>query len=99
MDKVRLMRWNDRMHTALLRQMISFAGVAGAARGHHVGPVVVPPSGERNQMIPGQAFPMSQLGLTSVAVLAAVEVASEEKGVGDLAAEAAENVDEFDEPY
>jgi hypothetical protein len=42
---------------------------------------------------------VSQLGLASVAVLAAVEIASEKEGVGDLAAKAAGNVNEFDEPY
>jgi hypothetical protein len=50
-------------------------------------------------VIPGEALAVSQLGLAPVAVLAAVEIASEKEGVGDLAAEAAGNVNEFDEPY
>jgi hypothetical protein len=99
MDEVRLVWWHHRMHSALLRQMISLAGIARAARGHHVGPVVVTSPRERNQVIPGQALPVSQIGLASVAVLAAVEIASEKESVGDLAAEAAGNVNEFDEPY
>src|SRR4051812_8191524 len=99
MYKVRLMRWNQRVHTALLRQMISLAGIAGAARGHHVGPVVVASPRERDQVIPSQALPVPQLQLASVAILAAVEVAGEQEGVGDLAAKAAGNVNEFDESY
>jgi hypothetical protein len=42
---------------------------------------------------------MPQLRLTPVAILAAVEVASEKEGVGDLAAKAAGNVNELDESY
>ena len=48
-------------------------------------------------MIPGQALAMSQLSLATMAVLAAVAIAGEEEGVGDLAAETAGNMDELDE--
>ena len=61
-------------------------------------PVVVAAPGERDQVVPGEAFAVAQIGLAPVAVLAAVAIASEEECVGDLAAEAAGNVDEFDEP-
>jgi hypothetical protein len=50
-------------------------------------------------MIPGQALAMPQLGLAPMAILTAVTIASEEECVGDLAAEAAGNVDELDESY
>src|ERR1700737_2231898 len=79
--------------------MCFLARIAGAARGHHVRPVVVASPRERNQMIPGKALPMPQLRLASVAILAAGEIAGEKEGVGDLAAEAAGNVNEFDESY
>jgi len=46
-------------------------------------------------MIPRETLPVPQLRLASMAVLAAVPVASEEECVGDLAAEAAGNVDEL----
>jgi hypothetical protein len=42
---------------------------------------------------------MPEIGLPPMAVLAAVTIAGEEEGVGDLAAEAAGNVDELDESY
>ena len=50
-------------------------------------------------MIPGEALAMTQLGLAPMAVLAAVAIASKEECVGDLAAEAAGDVDEFDQSY
>ena len=49
-------------------------------------------------MIPGEALAMTQVGLVSMAVLAAVAVAGKEECVGDLTAEAAGNVDEVDQP-
>ena len=53
-------------------------------------------TGKRNQVIPGQALAMPQLDLVAMAVLAAVVVAREEEGVGDLTAEAAGDVHELD---
>jgi hypothetical protein len=50
-------------------------------------------------VIPRQALPVPELGLTPVAVLAAVTIAGKEECVGDLAAETAGNMDEFDESY
>jgi hypothetical protein len=47
-------------------------------------------------MVPGEAFPVPQVELVPMTVLAPVAVASEEECVGDLAAEAAGNVDELD---
>jgi len=50
-------------------------------------------------MVPGQALTVPQIGLTPMAVLASVAIASKEECVGDLTAEAAGNVDELDESY
>src|SRR6266545_8420294 len=78
--------------------MISLPRVAGTASSHAVGPLVVTPTRERDQMIAGEALPVPQLELAPVAVLTAVSVASEEEGIGDLAAEPARNVHELDQP-
>jgi hypothetical protein len=48
-------------------------------------------------MIPSQAFPVAELSMAAVAVLAAIAIASKEECVGDLTAEAAGNVDELNE--
>ena len=88
----------QRMHAALLGQVIALPRIAGAAGGHHVGPLVVAAPRERNQVIPRQALAVPQLELAPMAVLAAVAVASEEECVGDLATEAAGDVDELDQP-
>ena len=50
-------------------------------------------------MIAREALAVPQLGLSPVAVLAAVAIASEEECVGDLAAETAGNVNELDQAY
>ena len=50
-------------------------------------------------MIARQALAMAELELAALAVLAAVVIAGEEEGVGDLAAEAAGDVNELDEAY
>ena len=49
-------------------------------------------------MVARQALAVAQLELAPVAVLAAVAVAGEEECVGDLATEAAGNVNELDQP-
>lgn len=85
------------MHTAFLREMVPFSCIAGAAGGHHIGPIVVAAAGERDQVIPGQALPVAQIGLPAMTVLAAVAISSKEECVGDLTTEAAGNVDELDE--
>jgi hypothetical protein len=85
------------MHAAFLGEQISFPRIAGTARRHHVGPLVVSTAGERDQMIPSEAFAVAELPLSPVTVLAAVAVASEEECVGDLTAEAAGYVHELDE--
>ena len=95
-NEVRLVRRRVRVHAAFLGQMISLARVAGTAGRHHVGPIVVPTTRERDQMIPGQTLPMLQLELTPVAVLAAVVVPSEEERVGNLTAETARDVYKLD---
>ena len=50
-------------------------------------------------MISRETLPVAQVGLTPMAILAAVAIAGKEECVGDLAAEAAGNVDELDESY
>jgi hypothetical protein len=96
--EVRLVWGHHRVHPAFLRKVIALPGVAGAAGGHHVGPVVIAAAREWNEMVPRQALAMAQIGLSPVTVLAAVSVSSEEECVGDLTAEAAGDVNEFDEP-
>src|SRR5690349_269224 len=98
MDEVGLPWRHQRMHAALLRQVIPLSRVAGAARGHHVGPLVVTAAGERDQVIPREALAMAELPVPPMAILTAVTIAGEEECVGDLAAEAAGNVHELDQP-
>ena len=50
-------------------------------------------------MVPCETLPVPQIGLPPMAVLAAVTIASEEECIGDLTAEAAGDVNEFDESY
>ena len=47
------------MHTAFLREVVPFSCIAGAAGGHHIGPIVVAAAGERDQVIPGEALPVA----------------------------------------
>jgi len=95
-NEVRLVGRRVRVHAAFLGQVIPLARVAGAAGRHHVGPIVVPTTRQRDQVVPRQALPMLQLELTPVAVLAAVVVPSEEESVGNLTAETARDVHELD---
>jgi len=97
--EVGLVRGYQRVHPALVGEMVAFSGVARAARRDDVGPVVIASTRERNEVISRQALPVPKISLSPMAVLAAVAIASEEECVGDLAAEAAGNVDELDEPY
>jgi hypothetical protein len=87
------------MNAAFFGKMIPFPGVARAAGGDHVDPIVVATAREGNQVIAGEALPVPEVRLRTVTVLAAVAIASEEEGVGDLAAEAAGNVHEPDQAY
>ena len=87
------------MHATFFGEMVSLPRVACAAGSDHVGPLVVTTARERNQMVACEALPVPQIDLRTVAVLAAVTVASEEECIGDLAAEAAGNVDELDKAY
>jgi hypothetical protein len=98
MNEVRLVWWYRWMHAAFLRQVVTLASVAGAAGGHHVGPIVVSAAGKRDQVVSGQALPVPQIRLSAVTVLAPVAIASKEECVGDLTTEAAGNMDELDEP-
>jgi hypothetical protein len=97
MDEVGLVRGNQRMHAALLWQVIALSSIAGAAGGDHVGPVVVATPRERNEVVARQTLAVPQLGMAAVAVLAAVTISGKEECVGDLTTEAAGNVDELDE--
>ena len=85
------------MHPAFLRQMVALAGITGTASSDDVGPVVIAAPGERDEMVSGEAFPVAQVALSAVAILAAVAISSEQECIGDLAAETARDMDELDE--
>src|SRR5439155_19714304 len=87
----------QRLHPRLLRQQVPLARVAARARRQHVGPAVRPTPRQRHQMIPREALPRPEVALGAAAKLAAVVVTGEEEGVGDLAAETAGDLHEFDE--
>src|SRR5262245_4846417 len=87
----------ERMHAALVGQPVSLPGIAAAAGGHAVGPAIVPTTTHRHQVITGQALAGLELDLGAMAILAAVLVPRKEEGVGDLPAELAGNVNEFDQ--
>ena len=89
----------QRVHTALPGKVIPLPGVARAARGDDVAPFVVTAARKRNQVIPGQALAVAELSLSTVTILAAIAVASEEECVGDLTSKAAGNVHELDQSY
>src|SRR5450756_2305863 len=93
MHEVRLHRRVYRMHPDLARQAVRFPGVAGAARGDDVGPVVRAPAGERNQVVAGKRLARLELDLKASAVLAAVAVTREQEGVRHLPAKAAWDMD------
>src|SRR5260370_25093528 len=82
------------MHAHFLRQEIALARVAARARREDVGPGVRAAARQRHEMIAREALALPQLRLRTAAELAAVVVAGEQECVGDLAAEAARNVDE-----
>ena len=77
MHEVRLDRRVHRMHPDLAWQVVRFPGVAGAAGGDDVGPVVRASARERNEMVAGKRFARFELDLKASAVLAAVTVAGE----------------------
>src|SRR3984893_12127528 len=96
--EVRLDRRVHRMHADLVGQVVRFPGVARAAGGDDVGPVVRATAGEWNEVVACQRFPRLELDLKTSAVLAAVAVAREQEGVRNLPAEAAWDMDEAHEP-
>jgi hypothetical protein len=99
MDEVGFARRGQRVHATLFGQVIALPRIARAASSDHVTPLVVATPGKWGQVIPGEALPMPQITLSPMAILASVTIASKEECVGDLAAEAAGNVDELDEAY
>ena len=84
----------ERMHSNLFGELVPLPRVAGAARRHDVAPVVRTTTGERNEVIASERFARPQLDRGAATVLAAISIASEEKGVGDLAAETTGHVNE-----
>ena len=94
MHKVRLDGVRERMHSDLFGELVPLPRVAGAARRHDVAPVVRTTTGERNEVIASERFARPQLDRGAATVLAAISIASEEKGVGDLAAETTGHVNE-----
>jgi hypothetical protein len=99
MDEVGLAGSAQWVHAALLRKVISLSGIAGAAGGHDVAPLVVAASRKRNQVIAGETLAVTQVRLTPMAILAAVAISSEEECIGDLTAEAAGDMHELDQSY
>ena len=97
MNEVRFVGGDQGMHSAFLRQQIALPGVAGAARGDHVGPFVVSAPRERYQMVASQALAMAQIPLPPVTVLAPVAITSKEECVGYLATKAAGHMNELHE--
>lgn len=98
MHEVRL-EWSvHRVHSDFARQAVRLAGVAGAAGGDDVGPVVGSAAGDRDEVIARERFARLELDLQSAAILTAIPVAREEECVGDLSAEAAGHVDEARKP-
>jgi hypothetical protein len=65
-DEVRLDRRVERVHAALLGQVVPLPGVAAAARRDHVGPLVGPAARDRDQVIAGQALARLELVLVPV---------------------------------
>src|SRR5437870_10177501 len=94
MHEVRLDRCMQRVHSDFARQVVRLPGVARAARGYDVRPVVRPAAGERDEMVAREGFARLELDLKASAVLTAVASAREEEGVRYLSAEAAWDVDE-----
>jgi hypothetical protein len=99
MDEVWFAGRGHWVHAALFGKVIALPRITRATGGDHVGPLVVATPGKWGQMIPGEALPVPQIALSPMAVLASVTIASKEECVGDLAAEAAGNVDELDKAY
>src|SRR5262245_30756481 len=95
---MRLERRMHGMHAALFGQPVALPGVAAAACGDAVGPRVVATPAHRRQVIAGEALAGTQLRLGAMAILAAILVPREQERVGDLTAELAGDVNEFDEP-
>src|SRR5437667_605057 len=92
--EVRFVRRAQRMHAHLLRQEIALARVAARAGREDVGPGVRAAARQRHQMIAREALALPQLRLRATTELAAVVVAGEQERVGDLATEAARDMDE-----
>src|SRR2546425_2716436 len=97
MHEVRLERRPQRVHARLLGKEVPLARVAARAGRQDVSPAVGATAGQRDEVVPRQALPVPQLLLVPAAELAAVVVAGEEERVRDLTAEAAGDVNEFDE--
>src|SRR4051812_37053947 len=72
MHEVRLDRMRERMHPDLFWEAIALAGVAGAARGHDVRPLVGAAARERHEVVARQRFPRLELGDVAPAVLATI---------------------------
>src|SRR5438093_13204004 len=85
------------MHAHLLGQQVPLAGIAARAGGQDVRPGVRAASREGHEMVARQALALAQLLLRAAAELAAVIVAGKQERVGDLAPEAARDVDKANE--
>jgi hypothetical protein len=97
LDVVGLVRRMQRVHADFLRQMIALAIVAGRTRRDHVEPRIPAAARDRQDMVARQELTPAQLRLVLATVHAAIAVAREQECVGDLATEAAWDVNESDE--
>src|SRR5687768_9724629 len=91
--------WLDRvrewMHPDLCGQSIPLSRVARAAGRHDVGPDIRAASREWNEVVARERLTRPEFRDRPPAELAAIAVAGEQERVGDLAAEAARDVDEL----
>src|SRR5207244_4581679 len=96
--EVRLVRRAQGMHAHFFGQEVALAGVAARAGGQDVRPGVRAAPREGDEMVARQALPLAQLLLRAATELAAVVIAGKQERVGDLATEAAGDVEEADQP-
>ena len=80
-----------------MREVVPLAVVAGGTGRDDVLPRIAATPRDRKDVIAREELPAAEFALVAAAVLAGVTVAREEKGVGDLPAEAPRDVDVPDE--
>ena len=89
---MRLHRGVQGIHPDLARQPVGLTGIARRARGDDVRPLVRPAARERDEVVARECFAGLELEAGAPAILAAIPVTREEKGVRDLPSESARDV-------